>query len=79
MLYTFLFHNLVTFRIPFWQHSLHDVCCVFLQTSGFEGILDQPENEKKKKENVKPKGNRNVSIFPLQWLMCNSLDIQNLT
>lgn len=49
MLYTFLFHNLVTFRIPFWQHSLHDVCCVFLQTSGFEGILDQPENEKKKK------------------------------
>ena len=42
LLYTFLFHSLVTFRIPFWQHSLHDVCCVFLQTSGFEGILDQP-------------------------------------
>lgn len=48
--YKFLFHNLVTFRIPFWQHSLHDVSCVFLQTSGFEGILDQPENEKNKKK-----------------------------
>ena len=45
LLYTFLFHSLVTFRIPFWQHSLHDVCCVFLQTSGFEGILDQPFND----------------------------------